>query len=247
MPDPDDVRPSTLNEINQVIAERSFELLSFIAPRTWTDPKRIVYSPIDEFDTAIEIFEGTRSRQTPEHLQVPFAYFSRHTGLAVGDTYNFSRRPWAEWLSTYARQIPRADKMIKFIPATFQYKLRIFDNRFQKLESLIDAHLHMGVRSKSKRYFYDSDVLGVRTPYGIDWGNPQYDQNPNLRAKTQERGRLYSIIIPFEVHCALGQSLPVKRIEEIDVGLYHLRGSGRPSPNDDDKIDQLIIDSNTEI
>jgi hypothetical protein len=241
------VRPSTLNEINQQISIRAFELLSYLAPRTWTDARRIVYSPIDEFESAIEIFEGTLSLQKPEHLQVPFAYFTRYTGQAVGSTYDFARRPWAEWISTYARQIPRADVQIKFIPATFQYQLKIFDNRVEKMESLIDAELHKGVREKSKKYHYASDVLGISAPYTILWGNPQYDQNPNLKQKLQERGRLYSVVIPFEVYCVIGESLPVKRIEQINVGLYHRRGTGRPVPNEEDKIEEFMIDSNTEI
>jgi len=241
------VRPSTLNELNEQIALRSFELLSYLAPRTWTEQRRIVYSPRDEFDTAISIYEKSFSRQKPENLQVPFAYFTRFLGQAVGYTYDFAHRPWNEWISTYARVIPRADVMLKVIPALFQYKLKVFDDRVEKMESLLDAHLHMGVRMKSKKYRYNSEVLGISAPYVITWGNPQYDQNPNLKERTQERGRLYSIVIPFEVSCVIGQSLPVKRIEQINVGIYQRRGLGKPSPNVDDKIDSFLIDSNTDV
>ena len=249
----DQARPSTLNEINRQLAARMYELMNFSSPRTWTDPRRVIYSPVDDLDYALELFMGGQSKERPEHMLIPFGYFTRFTGQAVGDSFNFARRPYAEWLSTKANEFPRADVQIKLIPAVLQYLFKIYDNRVEKTESLIDIFLHKTIREKTRSYRYDSSVLGINVRYRVELGNPQYDRTPSLKERLGGRGRVYSITLPFQVYCFLGESAPVKRIHEIhqNYWLYDPSGPrdhrGRPKPPPDYFLDKVVIDSNTHV
>jgi hypothetical protein len=243
----DSVRPSTLNEINHQLQLLLFRFMNDISPRTWTDPKRLIYSPVDDLDFATTLFEGRDTKSRPEHLLVPFAYFTRASGQATGDTWNYARQPGRDWVSTPARIIPRASNMVKFVPATFQYFLKIFDNRVQKMETLIDIIIHRGIREYTKQYFYDSEVMQGPMPYTVEIGSPQYDRTPSLRDRTEGKGRLYSIVVPFEVSCALGVGAPVKRIEKIEYDVYHKTIGKLSRPSVPYKLEGILIDANTDV
>jgi hypothetical protein len=193
-------------------------------------------------------------------MQIPFAYFSRNTGQAVGDTYFYARRPWAEWMSTHGanlRSTPQhpeleAQTMVKVVPVTIQYVLKIYDNRVAKLESLIDILLNKTIREKTRSYRYDSDVLGINVRYRIELGNPQYDRSPTLKERLSGRGQVYSIVVPFQVYCLLGEGVPVKRVHEVDLTyrFFDARTNaldlrGRPIPTEADKLETIVIDENT--
>jgi hypothetical protein len=212
--------------------------MNSISPRTWTDPKRLIYSPVDDLDYATLLFEGDDTKQRPEHLLIPFAYFTRDPGPAEDDTWSYAHRPYSEWYSTPAKIIPRATNQVKFTPALFKYFLKIFDNRIGKMETLIDVILHRGIREFTRSYVYDSAVMQGPMPFTIDIGNPQYDRNITLHDRVEGKGRLYSIAIPLEVSCALGVGVPVKRIEKIEYDIY-------ATPDLKEKVEGILIDSNT--
>jgi hypothetical protein len=246
----DDIRPSTLNEINAELQKVLFRFMNNISPRTWTDPRRLIYSPLDDLDVATTLFEGRDTRSRPEHLQIPFGYFTRDTTPAQGNTWDYARRPYWDWISSKARELPRAENQVRFTPAVFQYTLKIFDNRFGKMETLIDIMLHRGIAEFTRSYTYDSAVMQGPMPFRVDFGNPQYDRNPTLRDRSEGKGRLYSIVLPIEVSCALGVGAPVHRIEKIEYDLYYRKlGSSPypPRPDPADKLGGVLIDSNTEI
>jgi hypothetical protein len=246
-----EVMKSSLSEVNKEVNDRMFELLNFVAPEYWTDPSRIVYSPVDDLDYASTLYQEHKGSENAQNLQIPFAYFTRATQQAVGDTYDFAKRPWAEWIST-GREVFLATGenkfQVKFIPATLQYFLKVFDNRVENTEALLDRTLHKGIREKSRKYTYESEVFGTPMLYVIRYGNPSYDRPPNLKDRTNGKGRLYSIIIPMEVDCALGEGVPAKRIEKVDVGYYyHIpeKYGDKPTPENSTFLDKYEIDSNT--
>jgi hypothetical protein len=117
---------------------------------------------------------------------------------------------------------------------------------------LIDILLNKTIREKTRSYRYDSDVLGINVRYRIELGNPQYDRSPTLKERLSGRGQVYSIVVPFQVYCLLGEGVPVKRVHEVDLTyrFFDARTNaldlrGRPIPTEADKLETIVIDENT--
>jgi hypothetical protein len=240
---------STMNELNQQLKIRMFELLNFVAPEIWGSDSNLIYSPIDDLSYATLLFQEGKTSDNAQNLLMPFAYYTRGTADAAGDTYNWARRMSSEWFGrTKPLPPPLDDYMVKFIPGNFYYYLKIYDSRLQSTEAIYDRLLHKGIREKSRHYQYNSDVLGISAPYRIWLGNPRYDRTPTTQDRTAGKGRVYSLILPFEINCVLGEGVPAVRIKKINDTTYYYRTQGNkswpPLPGSPQIIDSFVIDSN---
>jgi hypothetical protein len=231
---------STLSEINKQLQARIFELLNYIAPNYWTDPNQLIYSPSDDLAMAVYQYKLKLGSDVAPNLILPFAFFNRYTGEVVHRTYEHALRPWDPWLSSHPGE-PTGDPDIQVlvVPAILLYTLRIYDSNMEVMESLFDGLYRKGIRDKSKGYDYPSAILKIIAPYRIELGNPKYDRVPNIADKINGKGPLYSVLLPFECRCILGESEPAKRIEKINL-TYN-----EPTTPPTIKIDEMIIDSNT--
>jgi hypothetical protein len=231
---------STLSEINKQIEARLFELLNFIAPNYWTDPSRLIYSPSDDLAMAIQKFKMTEGSDKAPNLLIPFAFFSRYTGEVVHRTYEHAIRPWNPGLSTHPHwETAQSDFEVKVVPAILLYTLRIYDSNMENMEFLFDGLYRKGIREKSRGYEYPSAVLNIIAPYRIELGNPKYEKTPNMKDRISGTGPLFSVLLPFECRCLLGESKPAIRVNEINLG-YHT-----PVNPPTTQIDGIVIDSNT--
>jgi hypothetical protein len=230
----------TLTEITAQIQARIFELLNYIAPNYWTDPSRLIYSPSDDLAMATQIFKMQNGSDAAPNLQVPFAFFNRYTGEVVHRTYEHAIRPWDPWLGTHPGE-PQGDPdtQVLVVPAILLYTLRIYDSNMGIMECLFDGLYRKGIRDKSCGYNYPSAVLNILSPYRIEIGNPKYDKTPTMTDRIAGTGPLYSILLPLECRCILGESEPAKRIYEINL-TYN-----EPVTPPTIQIDGVVIDSNT--
>ena len=233
---------STLSEINKQLETRLFELLNFIAPTYWVNPNQLVYSPSDDLAMAIQIYKMTLGSEAAPNLILPFAFFNRYTGEVVHRTYEHAIRPWNPWLSTHPHWEPsdaQSDYEVQVVPAILLYTLRIYDSNMEMMEYLFDGLYRKGIREKSRGYEYPSAILNILSPYRIELGNPKYDKTPNMKDRINGTGPLYSVLLPFECRCLLGESKPATRIEQINL-TYNQPVNPPTIP-----IDGIVIDSNT--
>jgi hypothetical protein len=231
---------STLSEINKQLEARLFELLNYIAPGYWTDPSRLIYSPSDDLAMAIDIFKKKNGSDVAPNLLIPFAFFNRYTGEVVHRTYEHAIRPWNPWLSTHPRwEADQSEFELLVVPAILLYTCRIYDSSMENMELLFDGLYRKGIRDKSQGHEYPSVILNSMSPYRVELGNPKYDRAPNQTDRISGKGPLYSVLLPFECRCILGESRPVKRINQIDV-TYNTPVNPPTIP-----IDGIIIDSNS--
>lgn len=236
----DDQSLSTLSEINKQLETRLFELLNYIAPNYWTDPSQLIYSPSDDLAMATKLYKQSKGSVAAPNLMLPFAFFNRYTGEVVHRTYEHALRPWDPWLSTHPHwENAQSDYEVLVVPAILLYTLRIYDSNMEKMEFLFDGLYRKGIRDKSKGYNYPSAILNVLSPYRIELGNPKYERVPNITDMTQGKGPLYSVLLPFECRCLLGESKPVVRVNQINV-TYNA-----PVTPPTLEIDAFVIDSNT--
>jgi hypothetical protein len=230
----------TLSEINKQLQARIFELLSYIAPNYWTDPNQLIYSPSDDLAMAIYQYKMKLGSDVAPNLMLPFAFFNRYTGEVVHRTYEHALRPWDPWLSTHPGEpTGDPDTQVLVVPAILLYTIRIYDSNMEIMECIFDGLYRKGIRDKSRGYDYPSDVLKIIAPYRIELGNPKYDRVPNIQDKINGKGPLYSVLLPFECRCILGESQPAKRIYQVDL-TYN-----EPVNPPTIKIDGVVIDSNT--
>jgi hypothetical protein len=227
---------STLSEINRQLKDRMYELMNFIMPSYWTDLKQVIYSPSDDLDFATQLYQEKYGSPTAPNLILPFAFLTRYTGEAVLRTYEQALRPWNDWLSSHPGQ-PVSSVQIEVSPAVLLYSFRAFHSDMELMELLFDQLYYKGIREKSRVYEYTSDILQSIIPYRVEIGNPKYERIPNLPDRLRGKGRLYSVLLPFECRCLLGESEPAVRIYDINVDL-HLSNS----PTVDDGF---VIDSST--
>jgi len=230
---------STLSEINKQLEARLFELLNYIAPGYWNDPSRLIYSPSPDLDMATQLFKMQNGSDKAPNLLVPFAFFTRYTGEVVHRTYEHAIRPWDPWLSTHPQEKPDSEFEVLVIPAILLYTMRIYDSNMEMMEFLFDGLYRKGIRDKSCGYNYPSAILNILSPYRLEIGNPRYERAPNMQDRINGKGPLYSILLPFECRCILGESKPAKRIYQINLGYY------APVQPPSTKIDGTVIDSST--
>ena len=233
---------STLSEINQQLQARLFELLNFIAPGYWVDPSRLIYSPSDDLAMAVQIFKMKNGSDVAPNLMIPFAFFNRYTGEVVHRTYEHALRPWNPWLSTHPHWEPddaQSEYEVNVVPAILLYTCRIYDSDMEKMEFLFDGLYRKGIREKSRGYDYPSAILKILSPYRVELGNPKYDRVPNMNDRIGGKGPLYSVLLPFECRCILGEAKPATRIKQINL-TYNA-----PVIPPTELIDGIIIDSNT--
>jgi hypothetical protein len=125
------------------------------------------------------------------------------------------------------------------VPAILLYTLRIYDSNMEHMEFLFDGLYRKGIRDKSRGYDYPSAILKIISPYRVELGNPKYDRVPNMQDRINGKGPLYSVLLPFECRCILGESQPTKRIEQINLDY------NAPVNPPTVQIDSVVIDSNT--
>jgi hypothetical protein len=209
---------STLSEINGQLQARFFELLNFIAPTYWTDSSQVIYSPSDDLNYVTILYKQQKGSEAAPNLMLPFAFFTRYTGEVVHRTYEHAIRPWDPWVGSH-RNEPRGnpDVEVLAVPAILLYTLRIYDSTMEMMEYLFDGLYRKGIREKSRGYEYPSAILNIMSPYRIEIGNPKYDRTPNYNDKFNGKGPLYSILLPFECRCILGECRPAKRVYKIDL------------------------------
>ena len=229
---------STLSEVNKQLQGRLFELLNYIAPNYWTNPAQLIYSPSDDLQMAIQIYKMTQGSAAAPNLMLPFAFFNRYTGEVVHRTYEHALRPWDPWLSSHPGE-PVCDIESLVVPAILLYTLRIYDSDMEKMEFLFDGLYRKGIRDKSRGYDYPSAILQIISPYRVEIGNPKYDKVPNMADRINGAGPLFSILLPFECRCILGESRPAIRISQINL-TYN-----EPTVPPTHEIDSIVIDSNT--
>jgi hypothetical protein len=229
---------STLSEINKQLEARLFELLNYIAPLSWTDPRQLVYSPSDDLDMATQIYKMSLGSAAAPNLMLPFAFFNRYTGEVVHRTYEHALRPWDPWLSSHPGE-PESEFEVLVVPAILLYTTRIYDSNMENMEFLFDGLYRKGIRDMSKGYDYPSTILNILSPYRIELGNPKYDRAPNMKDRIDGKGPLYSVLLPFECRCILGESKPAKRIYQINLNYRE------PVVPPTIQIDGVVIDSNT--
>lgn len=229
---------STLSEINKQLEARLFELLNYIAPTYWINPNQLIYSPSDDLAMAVQIYKMTLGSEVAPNLILPFAFFNRYTGEVVHRTYEHAIRPWNPWLSSHPSE-PDCEFEVQVVPAILLYTMRIYDSNMEMMEYLFDGLYRKGIRDKSKGYEYPSAILNILSPYRVELGNPKYDRAPNMKDRINGAGPLYSVLLPFECRCLLGESKPAKRIYQINL-TYN-----EPVNPPTHQIDGIVIDSNT--
>jgi hypothetical protein len=231
---------STLSEINKELQARIFELLSYMAPLIWNNPNQVIYSPSDDLAMATQIYKMTMGSAAAPNLMLPFAFFNRYTGEVVHRTYEHALRPWDPWVGSH-RYEPESQYEVLVVPAILLYTLRIYDSTMENMEYLFDGLYRKGIREKSRGYEYPSAILHVLAPYRIELGNPKYDRVPNITDRTGGKGPLFSVLLPFECRCLLGESRLAKRIERIDLTYRE------PVTPPTHEMDGVVIDSNTQL
>lgn len=230
---------STLSEINKELQARIFELLSYMAPLIWTDPNQLIYSPSDDLAYATDLYKKKLGSTDAPNLMLPFAFFNRYTGEVVHRTYEHALRPWDPWVAPHRNELDQEYEVL-VVPAILLYTLRIYDSQMENMEYLFDGLYRKGIREKSRGYEYPSAILNVLAPYRIELGNPKYDRVPNIADRIGGKGPLFSVLLPFECRCLLGESRIAKRIHQINLTY---RAVTPPTQ----VIDGTVIDSNTQL
>jgi hypothetical protein len=227
---------STLSEINKELQARIFELLNFIAPLIWTNSNQVIYSPSDDLNMAIQIYKMTLGSAAAPNLMLPFAFFNRYTGEVVHRTYEHALRPWDPWVGPHSSELSEYEVLV--VPAILLYTMRVYDSNMENMEFLFDGLYRKGIRVKSRGYEYPSAILNVLAPYRVELGNPKYDRVPNMTDRINGKGPLYSVLLPFECRCLLGESKLANKVNQINL-TYSVPVI---SPT---VIDGVVIDSNT--
>ena len=232
---------STLSEINRQLQDRMYELLNYIMPPYWNDPNKVIYSPSDDLDFATELYQVKYGSQAAPNIILPFAFLTRYTGEAVIRTYEQALRPWNVALVSSppadGSPPPSPDLQIEVTPATLLYSCRAYHSDMELMELLFDQLYYKGIREKSKEYDYMSNIMKTVMPYRLEIGNPKYERIPNVPDRIRGKGRLYSVLIPFECRCLLGASEEAQRIYQINVNIHNTAS--------DTVDDGFVIDSAT--
>lgn len=185
---------STLVEVHQNLSIILFNILKELEPEGWQNPNQVVYSTVDDWDTA---YHSYLLQNNIEEVKFPFASLTRDP----------TQQPYAQWNSPLSvhegpnyKEYEVKGGIVRPVDCKFYWT--IYRKDFINLESLADFLIVAG--SDTQRFQYYSNILEQNSEFSFHFETPTHDKLPDKEEKIRGRGFIFSLKIPITVNCVLG-------------------------------------------
>jgi hypothetical protein len=195
---------STLLEVHTHLNNIVFRILNKMMPDFWKENKQVVYSSVDEWDTA---YRSYLDYNKIEEVKFPFATITR-------ETTQVTQRPWSEPIRLVDRRQAisnPAGVLVKQCHCDFN--LTLYEKQLGTLEMFSDFIIAQGW--ETQRVDYISEVLGAPSRFSFIFGEPTHSIIADKNNRYSENGHIYSVTIPIKVDTVLGIQTQEKLITEI--------------------------------
>lgn len=196
---------STLVEVHKNLSIVLYNILKELEPEGWQNPNQVVYSTVDDWDTA---YHSYLLQNNIEEVKFPFASLTRDP----------TQEPYAHWNSPLSvNEAPNyKDYEVKgciIRPVDCKFYWTIYRRDFVNLESLADFLIVSG--SDLQKFPYYSDILEQDSEFSFHFETPIHDKMPDKEEKIRGSGFIFSLKIPITVNCVLGMKKDKKLIAQI--------------------------------
>lgn len=215
---------ATLIEVHENLNTVLFSILQTLEPDAWKDQSQIVYSTVDDWDTA---YQSYLVKNNIEEVKFPFATLTRDP----------EQEPYAQWNSPLTVNEGPEYKSYEvngaiIRPVRLKFNWTIYRRDYEWLEQLADLLIVSG--SDVQEFPFFSEVLGQDSELSFFFETPRHNMIPAKDDKIRGRGFIFSLTVPIVVDCVLGVSRKQKLIAQI-ISKYILE-------NIEEVISEEIID-----
>ncbi|NNK82757.1 MAG: hypothetical protein HKO92_06515 [Flavobacteriaceae bacterium] len=191
---------STLVEVHKNLNKIIFNILQALEPDAWKDQGQIVYSTVNDWDTA---YQSYLVKNNIEEVKFPFASLTRNETQNPYATYNDPFTVWQNDTGQGAR--------IK--PVRIEFELVIYRREYINLESIADYIIVQG--TDTQKYSFYSEILEQDTEFSFHFETPSHAMVAGKEEKLRSQGFIFSLNIPIVVDCVLGLRKDQKLITTI--------------------------------
>lgn len=200
------LKNSTLLETHTQLLNVCYSILDALDDEAWNDSKQVVYSTVNEWETAYMSF---LKQNEVQDVKFPFATLTRSPSQESFKINNKTYQAFEEYDGN-TLTVPG----VRVRPVVLPFELTIYENQaFDRLEAVADMFMVDGFQTQEVVYF--SDVLQQENRVCFIFGDPEHRMIPTKEDKTEGRGFLYSLTIPMQVSTVLGVRNEVKLISQI--------------------------------
>jgi hypothetical protein len=198
-------KSSTLIEIHTNLNYVLFEILKALDPDSWQEQKQIVYSTVNDWDTA---YQSYLVKNNIEEVKFPFATLTR---TETQDSFT----QWNAPLTLHEAPV-NGNYSVKGViirPVRCRFNWTIYTKDYLSLENLVDLLVLSG--SEIQVFNFYSEVMKQHTEFGFFFEAPSHNLIPSKEDKLRGHGFIYSLTVPIVLDCVLGVQKGQKLISEI--------------------------------
>ena len=206
---------STLVEMQLKLSEVLFKVLQGLDSTNWQTQSQIVYSGVDEWDTA---YNAYLTANDIEEVKFPFCTLTREE-TQIG---------FSQWNSPITlHEIPGNNESsvagMVIRPVQCKFNWTIYQKDHIEMENIIDSLIVFGSECQEFKFF--SEILKQESEFSFYFDAPTHTMIPNKEERLRGRGHIFSVTVPITVECLLGISKDQKTITEI-IAKIILESSG---------------------
>lgn len=196
---------STLVEIHVGLNTIIFEILRTIDPLSWKEQQQIIYSTVNDWDTA---YQSYLVKNNIQEVKFPFSSLTR-----VETQVAFSQ--WNAPLTVYESPTPTSFNVKGAVirPVRCGFTWTLYTKDYLGLENLVDLLVLQG--SETQKFSFYSDVLQQQSEFSFIFEAPYHNLIPGKEDKIRGHGAIFSLTIPIIVDCVFGVNKNQKLISEI--------------------------------
>lgn len=195
----------TLIEIHKELTNILYSVLQTLEPEAWENPKQLVYSTVDDWDTA---YHSYLLQNDTEVVKFPFATLTRSE----------TQEAYAQWNNPLLVNDPPSNEVYEvkgalIRPVRIPFNWTLYRRDFEYLEQLADILIISG--SDVQEHKFASEVLGQDSEFSFYFEAPLHTMIPAKEEKIRGRGFIFSLTVPIVVDCVLGIKKDQKLINQI--------------------------------
>lgn len=197
---------STLNEVEICLRDVCYGILNKLLPQWWQHNGQIVYSTVDDWDTAYRMYL--------EYNKIPDVKFP--FGTLTRETTQVTQRPFGTPYRFTQAQAQEGDLQVKggiIKPVRCTFNLTLYTRQMGSLEMFADFIIAQGY--ETQRFDYQSEVLDAPSRFSFQFDEPTHAMLPDKAEKLQGKGHIYSLTVPIIVDTVLGIGTTENLIGEV--------------------------------
>lgn len=196
---------STLVEVQLKLSEILFKVLQGLEPNAWQNQGQMVYSGVDEWDTAYNAYLTVNNI---EEVKFPFCTLTR---METQDAFSQWNSPLTVHEQPEAGKFEIPGAIIR--PVQCRFNWTIYRRDHLRMEDLIDSLIVFG--SETQQFKFYSEILKQESEFTFNFEAPTHTMIPSKEERIRGRGFIFSLTVPVVVDCILGISKDQKLIAQI--------------------------------